>query len=46
MNSRTLTSTLLPVGILLVAMTSVQSGASLAKSLFPSSVPRAPPACA
>ncbi|UXY55284.1 threonine/homoserine exporter RhtA [Pseudomonas tohonis] len=35
MNSRTLTSTLLPVGILLVAMTSVQSGASLAKSLFP-----------
>lgn len=30
-----LTSVLLPVGMLLIAMTSVQSGASLAKSLFP-----------
>eukprot|EP01031_Cornospumella_fuschlensis_P015239 gene15239-18623_t len=35
MNSRNRASTLLPVGILIVAMISVQSGASLAKSLFP-----------
>lgn len=35
MNARNLASTLLPVSILIVAMISVQSGASLAKSLFP-----------
>jgi inner membrane transporter RhtA len=33
--SRSLTSTLLPVGLLLIAMASIQSGASLAKSMFP-----------
>ncbi|WP_236215424.1 threonine/homoserine exporter RhtA [Metapseudomonas otitidis] len=33
--SRNLAATLLPVGVLIIAMTSVQSGASLAKSLFP-----------
>ena len=33
--SRRLASTLLPVSLLLVAMASVQGGASLAKSLFP-----------
>lgn len=33
--SRRLASTLLPVSVLLVAMASIQSGASLAKSLFP-----------
>ncbi|MBC2693328.1 threonine/homoserine exporter RhtA [Pseudomonas kielensis] len=33
--SRSLTSTLFPVGLLLIAMASIQSGASLAKSMFP-----------
>ncbi|HIE0567065.1 threonine/homoserine exporter RhtA [Pseudomonas aeruginosa] len=33
--SRGLAGTLLPVGLLLIAMTSIQSGASLAKSMFP-----------
>ncbi|MDH4566221.1 threonine/homoserine exporter RhtA [Pseudomonas sp. BN414] len=33
--SRHLASTLLPVAVLMVAMASIQSGASLAKSLFP-----------
>lgn len=33
--SRSLTSTLFPVGLLLIAMASIQSGASLAKSIFP-----------
>ncbi|NWL77074.1 threonine/homoserine exporter RhtA [Pseudomonas taiwanensis] len=33
--SRRLASTLLPVAVLMVAMASIQSGASLAKSLFP-----------
>jgi inner membrane transporter RhtA len=32
---RSLTSTLFPVGLLLIAMASIQSGASLAKSMFP-----------
>ncbi|MNF49152.1 Threonine/homoserine exporter RhtA [compost metagenome] len=32
---RSLASTLLPVGLLLIAMASIQSGASLAKSMFP-----------
>ena len=34
-SSRSLVSTLLPVGLLLIAMASIQSGASLAKSMFP-----------
>ncbi|WP_028696329.1 threonine/homoserine exporter RhtA [Pseudomonas cremoricolorata] len=34
-NTRNLTGTLFPVGLLLIAMISIQSGASLAKSLFP-----------
>ncbi len=33
--SRGLAGTLLPVGLLLIAMASIQSGASLAKSMFP-----------
>ena len=33
--SHSLASTLLPVGLLLIAMASIQSGASLAKSMFP-----------
>ncbi|MGP5284489.1 threonine/homoserine exporter RhtA [Pseudomonas helleri] len=33
-SSRSLVSTLLPVGLLLIAMASIQSGASLAKSMF------------
>ena len=33
--SHSLSSTLLPVGLLLIAMASIQSGASLAKSMFP-----------
>ncbi|AZD09571.1 Threonine/homoserine exporter RhtA [Pseudomonas chlororaphis] len=33
--SRSLASTLFPVGLLLIAMASIQSGASLAKSMFP-----------
>lgn len=33
--SRSLSSTLFPVGLLLIAMASIQSGASLAKSMFP-----------
>jgi inner membrane transporter RhtA len=33
--SRSLASSLLPVGLLLIAMASIQSGASLAKSMFP-----------
>ncbi len=32
---RSLASTLFPVGLLLIAMASIQSGASLAKSMFP-----------
>ena len=32
---RSLTSALFPVGLLLIAMASIQSGASLAKSMFP-----------
>ena len=32
---RSLSSTLFPVGLLLIAMASIQSGASLAKSMFP-----------
>lgn len=32
---RSLASTLFPVGLLLIAMTSIQSGAALAKSMFP-----------
>lgn len=32
---RSLASTLIPVGLLLIAMASIQSGASLAKSMFP-----------
>ncbi len=40
--SRGLAGTLLPVGLLLIAMASIQSGASLAKSMFPWSAPRAP----
>jgi inner membrane transporter RhtA len=32
---RSLTSVIIPVGMLLIAMVSIQSGASLAKSLFP-----------
>ena len=32
---RSLGSTLFPVGLLLIAMASIQSGASLAKSMFP-----------
>ncbi|WLH70318.1 threonine/homoserine exporter RhtA [Pseudomonas sp. FP2309] len=34
-SSRRLTSALFPVGLLLIAMASIQSGASLAKSMFP-----------
>ena len=34
-SSRSLVSTLIPVGLLLIAMASIQSGASLAKSMFP-----------
>ncbi|AJO79767.1 MULTISPECIES: threonine/homoserine exporter RhtA [Pseudomonas] len=34
-HSRSLASTLFPVGLLLIAMASIQSGASLAKSMFP-----------
>lgn len=34
-SSRSLTSVLFPVGLLLIAMASIQSGASLAKSMFP-----------
>ncbi|MFZ4969071.1 MULTISPECIES: threonine/homoserine exporter RhtA [Pseudomonas] len=33
--SRSLAATLFPVGLLLIAMASIQSGASLAKSMFP-----------
>ncbi|BBP75957.1 hypothetical protein PHLH7_20610 [Pseudomonas sp. Ost2] len=33
--SRSLATTLFPVGLLLIAMASIQSGASLAKSMFP-----------
>lgn len=33
--TRSLAATLFPVGVLLIAMASIQSGASLAKSLFP-----------
>ena len=33
--TQSLASTLFPVGLLLIAMTSIQSGASLAKSMFP-----------
>lgn len=33
--SRSLTATLFPIGLLLIAMASIQSGASLAKSMFP-----------
>ncbi len=32
---RSLAATLLPIGLLLIAMASIQSGASLAKSMFP-----------
>lgn len=32
---RSLASALFPVGLLLIAMASIQSGASLAKSMFP-----------
>ncbi|NNA89607.1 threonine/homoserine exporter RhtA [Pseudomonas gessardii] len=34
-SSRSLSSALFPVGLLLIAMASIQSGASLAKSMFP-----------
>ena len=34
-SSRSLGSALFPVGLLLIAMASIQSGASLAKSMFP-----------
>ena len=34
-NPRALTSLLFPIGLLLIAMASIQTGASLAKSLFP-----------
>ncbi|TLP58978.1 MULTISPECIES: threonine/homoserine exporter RhtA [Pseudomonas] len=33
--TRSLTATLFPIGLLLIAMASIQSGASLAKSMFP-----------
>lgn len=33
--SRSLAATLFPIGVLLIAMASIQSGASLAKSMFP-----------
>jgi len=32
---RSLASSLFPIGLLLIAMASIQSGASLAKSMFP-----------
>lgn len=34
-SARSLTATLFPIGLLLIAMASIQSGASLAKSMFP-----------
>ncbi|MBJ9977320.1 threonine/homoserine exporter RhtA [Pseudomonas sp. S75] len=34
-NARSLAATLFPVGLLLIAMASIQTGASLAKSMFP-----------
>ena len=33
--NRSLAATLFPIGLLLIAMASIQSGASLAKSMFP-----------